>query len=160
MAFDSTVQRRIMGHFATGVTVVTTRCGEELCGLTVSSFCSLSLSPPLVSIAIDHRTYSYAFLKSSGVFAVNILSSEQEDISRRFAMAGPKNFADLPIISAVTGSPILSESLGWVDCRTVQVYGGGDHDIFVGEIVAGDSREAEPLLYYHGRYRRLADLES
>jgi flavin reductase (DIM6/NTAB) family NADH-FMN oxidoreductase RutF len=126
--------------------------------MTVSSFCSLSLNPPLVSVAIDLRAYTYEFLKTAGFFAVNFLASDQEDISRRFATSGPKNFADIPITTAITGAPILTGSLAWVDCRVADILRGGDHDIFVGEILAGDQRQGQPLLYYCGKYRQLAEL--
>jgi flavin reductase (DIM6/NTAB) family NADH-FMN oxidoreductase RutF len=155
MAFDSVLQRRIMGHFATGVTIVTTRFGNDYFGLTVSAFCSLSLEPPLVLVSIDRRSFSYEFLKSAGCFAVNILSVEQEDLSRRFAVAGPKDFSDLAIKSAATGAPVLADVLAWVDCRVVHIFPGGDHDIFVGEIQDGHAGEGEPLVYHRGQYRRL-----
>jgi flavin reductase (DIM6/NTAB) family NADH-FMN oxidoreductase RutF len=148
-----------MGHFASGVTIVTTRADNALIGLTVSAFCSLSLHPPLVLVSIDRKSFSYEFLKSSGCFAVNILKSDQEDLSRRFAIPGPKEFGDLAHQAAVTGAPILGGVLAWVDCRVVNVYDGGDHDVFVGEIEAGDHAHGEPLLYYRGQYRGLAPLD-
>ncbi|MBX7072484.1 MAG: flavin reductase family protein [Pirellulales bacterium] len=159
MPFDPVLQRRIMGHFASGVTIVTTQLGGEQTGMTVSAFASLSLNPPLVLVSIDRCSFTYEFLKSSRCFAVNMLRRDQEDLSRRFAMAGPKDFSDLPLHTAVTGAPILHGVLGWVDCRVVEVYRGGDHDIFVGEIVAGEAGEGEPLLYYCGRYRQIESTE-
>jgi len=157
MGFDSMAQRRIMSRFATGVTVVTTRGEDHLCGLTASAVASLSLDPPLILVAVDKSSHSHACLKKNRSFAVNVLSADQEEVSRRFAKTGPKEFADLSPTTAVTGAPILGSALAYLDCRLVEVLPGGDHDIFIGEIVAGDSREGEPLLYYRGKYTRLRE---
>ncbi len=159
MAFDSKEQRRIMGHFATGVTVMSTTVGDKTWGMTANAVMSLSLDPPLVLVAVDKKSQTHAYLKQSKCFALNILSSDQESISTRFASAGPKDFSDLQTIVAETGAPILVDVLGYVDCRLVDVLPGGDHDLFIGEIVAGDAAEGQPLLFYRGRYAQLA-LES
>lgn len=159
MPFDSALQRKIMGRFGTGVTVVTTSKDGQHGGLTANAVCSLSLDPPLVLVAVDKKAGSHAELLSHGCYAVNILAQEHQEISQRFARSGPKDFSGIKWKTAVTGAPILEEALGWVDCRIVNVLPGGDHDIFIGEIVAGDVREGgEPLMYFSGKYRRLADL--
>ena len=158
MAFDSTLQRHIMGCFATGVTVVTTRAGDELSGLTANAVASLSLNPPLVLVSVDRKAHSHAILLEGRCFAMNILTTQQENLSRRFATSGPKDFSDLAWHAAVTGAPVLDGCLSFVDCRVVEIVAGGDHDIFIGEIVAGNVElEGEPLVYYRGRYRRLAE---
>ncbi|MFP6763245.1 MAG: flavin reductase family protein, partial [Planctomycetaceae bacterium] len=156
MAFDSGMQRKIMGHFATGVTVVTSG-GEEPAGLTANSVTSLSLDPPLVLFALAKKSGAQQAFRDSGCFAMSILSSAQQEISNRFAAPGPKEFSDLNTCTAETGAPILAESMGWVDCRLSEVLEGGDHDIFIGEIVAGDILQdgGEPLLYYAGGYREI-----
>src|SRR5262249_23037924 len=97
------------------------------------------------------------YLKKNRCFAVHILRLDQEDISRRFATPGPKDFSDLRVTSAVTSAPILTDCLAFLDCRVVDILPGGDHEIFVGEILAGEHGGGEPLLYYSGGYRRLAD---
>lgn len=157
MPFDSKIQRKIMGRFATGVTVVTTAGPAGLHGLTANAVASLSLDPPLMMIAIDKQAASLDFLKQNRCFAVNILALGQESLSRRFATPGPKEFAGLDCKTAETGAPIIPGGLGFVDCRVVDVFPGGDHEIFVGEILAGESRDGLPLLYFAGGYRRLAD---
>jgi flavin reductase (DIM6/NTAB) family NADH-FMN oxidoreductase RutF len=158
MAFDSKLQRKIMGRFATGVTVVTTAGSGGLGGLTANAVSSLSLDPPLVLVAVDKKAGSYPEIKANGCYAVNILAADQEEISRRFATPGPKDYTGLKWKAAVTGAPVLEGTLAWVDCRLAEVLPGGDHDIFIGEIVAGDAREdGEPLLYFSGKYRRLAE---
>jgi len=158
MPFDSALQRKIMGRFATGVTVVTTGVEGRHGGLTANAVCSLSLDPPLVLVAVDRTAGSHAELIEHRYFAVNILSLAQQEISQRFAKPGPKDFTGLTWKTAITGAPIFEGCLGWLDCRVAQVVPGGDHDIFIGEIVAGDlEAEGKPLLYFAGQYRRLTD---
>lgn len=157
MAFDSLAQRRIMGHFATGVTVVTAYQDGEIYGMTANAVTSLSLNPPLILVAVDRTAAMHASLTASGCFALNILTQEQEHLSRRFAQRGPKDIDDLKWIKATSGAPILADALAWVDCRLAEILPGGDHSIFLGEILAGDSRGGAPLLYFCGKYRRLAE---
>ena len=158
MAFDSQLQRRIFGRFATGVTVVTTRIGEQFHGMTANAVTSLSLDPPLVLVAVDRRAAMHAAMHAGQCFALNILGDAHEHLSRRFAMSGPKDLSDLTLTTAATGAPVLADAIAWVDCRITQVLPGGDHDIFIGEILAGDhAPDAQPLLYFAGRYRKLAD---
>jgi flavin reductase (DIM6/NTAB) family NADH-FMN oxidoreductase RutF len=157
MTFDSKKQRQILGHFATGVTVVTTDGEAGGHGMTANAFASLSLHPPLVMVAVDKRAAMLEFLNKNRCFAVNILRVDQEDLSCRFAAPGPKHFSDLNVTTAATGSPILIDCIAFVDCRVYEILPGGDHEIFVGEILAGDCRGGDPLLYFAGRYRRLVD---
>ncbi|HEV3023334.1 MAG TPA: flavin reductase family protein [Pirellulales bacterium] len=157
MPFDSKLQRRIMGQFATGVTVITTRRGGEICGMTANAVASLSLEPPLVLAAVDKRAQMHKHLSEARAFAMNILSDQQEALSQRFAARGPKEMGDLTLTTAVTGAPILADALAYVDCKLVEILPGGDHDIFIGEIVAGDVREGKPLLFYGGKYAAVAE---
>ncbi|MFN0051029.1 MAG: flavin reductase family protein [Planctomycetales bacterium] len=158
MPFDSALQRKIWGRFATGVTVVTTAKGDKLHGLTANAVCSVSLDPPLVLVSVDKRAGSYPDLLENRCYAVNLLAANQEDLSQRFAKPGPKDFTGLTWRTAVTGAPIFAGTLGWVDCRIVDVLQGGDHEIFLGEIVAGElGEEGPPLLYFSGKYRQLAE---
>lgn len=157
MAFDSLAQRRIMGHFATGVTIVTAQHNGEIAGMTANAVSSLSLQPPLVLVAVDKTAAMHAALTASRQFALNILRDSQEQLSRRFAQRGPKEVSDLSWITATSGAPILADALAWVDCRLAEILPGGDHDIFIGEILAGDSHDGAPLLYFCGKYRRLAE---
>lgn len=155
MTFDSQEQRRIMGLFATGVTVVSTQHEQQTWGMTANAVTSLSLDPPLILVAVQRESQTHAQLEQAGCFAVNILTSQQKEISDRFAFKGPKDFSDLDFVTDVTGSPILSGALGYVDCQLKEILPGGDHDIFIGEIVAGQANEGEPLLYYQGEYTQL-----
>ena len=145
-----------MGHFATGVTVVTTWHGDNPQGMTANAVASLSLDPPLVLVSVDVKAQMNVCLKESGCFAVNILTEEQEELSVRFAKHGPKDFSGIEYRTEATGSPVLAQALAFVDCRVTSILPGGDHDIFVGEIVAGSAREGRPLVFYGGQYGRLS----
>jgi len=148
--------RRVIGHFASGVTVVTTVGPDgEPCGLTASAVCSVSLDPTLLLVCIDRAADSYAALEGSEVFAVNVLGLERgESLARRFADPAEVNqFRGVAYHSVQTGAPVLQDSLAWLDCRLDRVVPGGDHGIFIGEVVAADARdEGTPLLYYRGGY--------
>jgi flavin reductase len=157
MGFDSAEQRKIMGQFATGVTVVTTGGEAGAHGLTANAVASLSLDPPLVLVAVDKRATTLDFLKKNRCFAINILRHDQEAISRRFAKIGPKDFSDLGTKTVKTTAPVLADCLAYVDCQVVDVLPGGDHEIFIGEIVAGECQGGQPLLYHSGGYRRIAE---
>ena len=155
MAIDPMEQRLIMGHFATGVTIVTTHYKGELHGMTANAVTSLSLEPPLVLVSVDCQANMNTCLKASECFAVNILTEGQEDLSTRFAKRGPKDFSDIDHRTEITGSPVFNKSLAYVDCKVVQILPGGDHDLFIGEIIVGDTGEGRPLMFYKGKYGRL-----
>ena len=156
MTFDSTLQRQIMGRFATGVTLVTTRRKDgEILGMTANAVLSLSLDPPLILVSIDKKNQMHEFLKSSDCFAVNVLRDDQEEISRRFATPGPKDFSGFELLELETGSPILANALAFIDCQIVQVVSVGDHDMFIGQPLAGETRDGNPLIFYSGQYTQL-----
>src|SRR6266496_4654879 len=139
MTIEKDFFRQVMGQFATGVTVVTTRSAKGLAGLTVNSFTSVSLDPPLVLICVDVYSTALPFIRASGNFAVNILTSEQEAFSRCFATTSAEryeHFCHASFHVASTGSPILDGALAFIDSRIVAEYPGGDHVIFVGHVVA------------------------
>ena len=156
MVFDSQLQRKIMGQFATGVTIITMSNGGETWGMTANAVTSVSLDPPLVLVCVETGNQTHPRLTEAGCFAMNILSAEQKDLSDRFAFAGPKDCSGLEVLTAATGAPILPGTLGYVDCQVHKVVTAGDHDIFLGEIVAGEFFEGAPLLYFGGGYRTLA----
>ncbi len=183
MAIEKDFFRQVMGRFATGVTVVTTRSQETLAGLTVNAFCSVSLNPPLILICVDLTSTTRLVIRESGVFAVNMLTDKQEDLSRCFATSSAERyegFCHARYHVAATGAPIIDNTLAFIDARVVAEYPGGDHVIFLGQVaaigVAGlvvFAREAErehstvvehgsngaektPLAYYLGQYRHLS----
>ncbi len=155
MAFDPMLQRQIMGRFATGVTVVTTRYGEQISGMTANAVMSLSLDPPLVVVSVDLQSNMHGHLTEGQCYAINVLKHDQEELSRRFAKPGPKDFSDLKLTAAETGAPIFVNALAYVDCRVVEVARAGDHDMFIGEPVAGETYDGEPLIFYSGQYAQL-----
>ncbi len=163
MTIHTTTFKEVMSQFASGVTVITTHDNGNLHGMTASSFCSVSLEPPLVLVCVAKHVRSHPLIEKSGVFAVNILANEQLDWGMRFAGMIPDiedRFADIEVIAAVTDSPILPGTLGWVDCELRYAYDGGDHTIFVGEAVAGGvSQKNDPLMYYNRAWRELSVLE-
>ncbi len=149
--------RTALGHFASAVTVVTARCADgRLAGITVTAFSSLSLEPPLVLIAIDRRAFLHAHLKIGTVFAVNMLTEQQELLSRRFAASDPDQFRGIGYSAGIDGVPVLDDVLAIVQCRIVAEHAGGDHTLFVGEVESTRVTEGKPLLYYRGGYSRLA----
>ena len=157
MALGPDEFRHVLGHFASGVTVITTWDVEgRPTGLTANAFTSVSLDPPLVLVCVDHKAQSYPAMQSSGRFAVNILAGGQEAISRRFAATGGDKFDGIAWGQGPAGLPLISGSLAFLECHTVHAYPGGDHTIFVGEVVAVRAQAAEPLLYYRGKYHRLS----
>ncbi len=164
MPVEHTDFRRVMSHFPTGITVVTTGHGDEIHGLTVNAFCSVSLRPPLILVCLNNQGYCHELIRRSGVFAVNILSDKQEALSKRFAthsLAPRERFAGIRHGVQITGAPILKDALGWLDCRLVTAYPGGDHSIFLGEIQALGHTDngMKPLLFYRSQYHK-GDLET
>ena len=150
------------GLFASGVTVVTTVQDGKLRGVTVSAFSSVSLNPPLVMVCLANESESKDWIAESGIFAVNILSDEQEFLSERFAARAPivnARFDGVPYHTAITGSPILADSLAWYDCRVEAMHDGGDHTIFIGRVEAvGFGAEGKsPLVYFANRYAGVRD---
>jgi flavin reductase (DIM6/NTAB) family NADH-FMN oxidoreductase RutF len=148
--------RRIMGLFATGVTIVTLLddTGRPQ-GLTVNSVTCVSLYPPLLLVCVDRGAVCFPCFKEGRGFAVNILTEEQEALSRRFASRVEDKFEGLTHRPGVLGSPLLKGCLGYLECRIVQAYPGGDHVIFVGEVLRGEAAEGRALLFYQGKYTRL-----
>lgn len=148
MSTEQEFFRQVMGHFATGVTIVTTASKEGLSGLTVNAFASVSLEPPLVLICVDLKSHTLDYLRSSGSFAVNFLTDQQEALSRCFATTSAERyeyFCHAPYHVAATGSPILDGILAFIDARIVAEYPGGDHAIFVGQV---EAMGAEGIAYY------------
>lgn len=150
-------------RWSTGVAVVTTRADEEVHAKTVSSFCTLSLDPLLVSVAVTRHSPLVAAVRGSGRFAVSLLAAHQANVARRFAAPGAGRalggFTAVPMLVQVTGAPVLEGALGWFDCRLHGVLPGGDHAILVGRVAAAEAVEAlpaDPLLYHDGQYRSLA----
>jgi len=166
MSIDEKDYKDALARWASGVTVLTTVHDNQWKGATVSSFTSASLKPPLVLVCLAQRLYTHQLVSTSGVFAVNILRHDQIELGQLFAGMRPEvsdrfAYGDWQWQTAPTGSPVLDDSLGWLDCRTVHTYPAGDHTIFVGEVQAihvGDA--AIPLSYFNRQWGRFATDES
>ncbi|MGB9458658.1 MAG: flavin reductase family protein [Bryobacteraceae bacterium] len=145
------------GRFTTGVTIasVVDRQGTPH-GLTVNSFTSVSLDPPLVLIALAHSASVMDAFSGASFFSLNVLAAGQRDLAERFALKGHDRFDGLAWHAGETGAPLLPHTLAEIECAIRQRFTAGDHDLFVGEMVRAVVREGEPLLYFSGRYRRLA----
>jgi len=159
MTISSEEFRDALRHFPSGVTVVTIKSGEQIHGLTVSAFASVSPDPPLIIIIIDHRHRAYPLLEREGAaFAVNILGQSQIHLSDRFAWVEDQDrFLEGSWTTAVTGAPVLADALAWLDCTIISRLVAGTHTIFVGKVQAsGVSQPDEPpLVYWNRGYRQL-----
>ena len=155
MPIDDARFRQAMGHFASGVTVVTTEHKGELYGMTVSSFSSLSLKPPLILICIDKSVPSHDVFRDASYFVVNILEKHQEHLSRRFATTTNDKFKGVAWHGGQLGLPVLDNTLAVIECRQHAALDGGDHTIFVGEVLNAEVHEGAPLLYYRRGYHEL-----
>ena len=156
MPVDTAEFRRALGHFAAGVTVVTSRFDDGvITGITVTAFSSLSLEPPLVLVCIDKRAKIHDRLQAGGNFAVNLLRDDQELVSRRFASSQGDQFQEIGYSLGMSGAPVLEDVIAAVECRIVNLLDGGDHTIVVGEVEATHVREGKPLLYFRGGYNQL-----
>lgn len=155
-SFDTSRFRQVLGHFATGITVVTAADVDGPVGFTCQSFSSLSLDPPLVVFAAAEDSSSWPRIRAAGHFAVNILSDDQEDVCRRFATRGVEKFAGQGWSPApATGSPILDGVLAWIDATIEAEHQGGDHLLVVGRVHGLEIvHEGKPLLFFRGGYGR------
>ncbi|MET9503723.1 flavin reductase family protein [Streptomyces sp. NPDC006622] len=147
-------------RWTTGVAVLTARHGDEVFAKTVSSLCTLSLDPLLISVAVAARSPLAAAVRASRRYAVSILADHQEPLARHFATPGAGRalslFTVAPTRARTTGAPVLEDCLAWFDCRLDTVLPGGDHAVLVGRVAAADGGLGEPLIYHHGEYRSLA----
>ena len=156
MTVDKDLFRLVAGSFASGVTVITTGRDGNYHGMTASSFSSLSLDPPLILVCFDLTAATLAAVDETGAYVVNILGSQQEQLSRQFASRGAHSLDDVPYVLGELGIPVLHDSLAHFECRVARRHLEGDHVILVGEVVAGAVDQGDdPLLYFRGSYRRL-----
>jgi flavin reductase (DIM6/NTAB) family NADH-FMN oxidoreductase RutF len=156
--FSAAELRGVLGAFATGVTVITTRGPDHLYGMTANAFSSVSLDPPLVLICVISGTEGQRVISANGVFAVNVLCAEQEALSRYFAARdrprGLDAFRDVPHGTGVTGAPLIEGAAAYLECKVDAEHEAGDHVIFLGEVLAVSADDgAEPLIFHRGGYR-------
>jgi flavin reductase (DIM6/NTAB) family NADH-FMN oxidoreductase RutF len=152
--------RAALGAFATGVTVITTYGEQHAYGMTANAFSSLSLDPPLILVCARLVSEGTEHIRRNGIFAVNILAADQEPLSRYFSSKdrprGADAFRDVPHAVGATGAPLLEGVLAYLDCRLHASHESGDHEIFIGEVLAlGVAPDKQPLLFHGGGYRLL-----
>ena len=159
MAIDVASYRQIIGHFATGVTVVTTAHEGWLHGMTANAVTSVSLNPLLLLVCVDKAANMHGEIQKAGRFTVNILTDDQEDVSRTFAATTEPEQGRLQGVAyklGPHGAPLIDDALAYLECDLQDQFDGGDHTIYTGRVVNGDvSDEGAPLLFYRGGYRRL-----
>ena len=144
--------RRVMGHFATGVTVVASRKADgEPVGLTVNAFTSVSLEPPLILVCLHRDADAHDHLLEAGHFGVSFLTADHGELALKFSMADPDDrFPEVEIEDGPLGSPLILGALGWMECSVRQVHSGGDHSIIVAEVVDCEAGDGDPLLFFGG----------
>ncbi|MCL6575424.1 flavin reductase family protein [Kyrpidia sp.] len=154
---DAMTFRQVMGLFGTGVTVVTVPDGDGAHGMTANSFTSVSLDPPLILVSVDRRARTHELIREAGRFGVSILREEQEGVSRHFAGKPDPAVAAALEYEWPEDIPVLAGSLAQIACRLWAEYDGGDHTLYVGEVLYLAANEGRPLLFFQGRYRRLGE---
>ena len=151
--------RDVLRNWASGVTVVTTRAGDKIHGMTVSAFSSVSAYPPLVLVCANQSSTTHGVIEQGGVFTVNILAAHQADISNVFASPENEDTRLQSVSWSVgeTGAPLIDEALACLECTVTSAHQEGSHTIYVGQVEAVHTSNAEPLIYYQGSYRALHD---
>jgi 3-hydroxy-9,10-secoandrosta-1,3,5(10)-triene-9,17-dione monooxygenase reductase component len=153
--------RKVMGHFVTGVTVVSALDGDRPFGITVNALSSVSLEPPLVMVALDRRRFLTPIVRAAGRYAVNVLAEDQQALSDCFAGApvtpGREQFCGAAWHPGETGLPLLDGAIATLECSVVETFSAGDHDLFIGRVdtLGNEAHHAMPLLYYRRRYLRV-----
>jgi flavin reductase (DIM6/NTAB) family NADH-FMN oxidoreductase RutF len=155
MPVDDAQFKLAMSHFASGVTIVTTEHDGKAYGMTVASFASLSLHPPLVLVCVEKSIKTHEAIAGAGKFGVSILTQEQADISSKFASRRDDKFDGVNITRGALGVPLIANALTTLECEVREALPGGDHTIFVGEVVDAQTREGVPLLYFRSGYREM-----
>lgn len=153
---DDATFKLAMSQFTSGVTIVSTTHEGERYGLTVSSFASLSLAPPLVIVCVERSVKSHDAIAAARRFGVSILEAGQAVLSNRFASKVDDKFEGVATVTGSTGVPLIAGALCLIECTVRDILPGGDHTIFVGEVVRVSIGEGEPLVYYRSAYRALA----
>ncbi len=156
VGIDQARFREALGHFASGVTVVTATEDGLPVGFTCQAFTSLSLEPPLVALAPAKSSTSWPRISAAGAFCVNILAEHQEALCRTFAVSGGDKFAGVGWHLGTAGTPVLEGTLAWVECKLEAIYAAGDHELVVGRVLDLGVRDGTPLLFYRGGFGRFA----
>ena len=157
MPIDQNAFKEALRGWASGVTVVTSRAGEKIHGMTVSAFSSVSADPPLVLVCANRSSTTHGIIEEGGVFAVNILAEHQQEVSNVFASSKYEDsrLERVGWTEGATGAPIIDEALASLECRVRSAHHEGSHTIYIGHVESVHASDADPLLYYKGGYRSL-----
>jgi 3-hydroxy-9,10-secoandrosta-1,3,5(10)-triene-9,17-dione monooxygenase reductase component len=161
-AIDPRVFRDTLGHYASGITIVSGHDDDGPIGFTCQSFYSVSMDPPLVSFSVMTNSTTYPRIRETGRFAVNVLSHHQDAVSSQFARKGTDKWAGISWQPTQSGDPVIADTLMWVDCDIWAEHEAGDHLIVIGrvnEMSPAEWHRHEPLLFFKGRYRHLRELD-
>lgn len=158
---DTAKFRQVLGNYPTGVCAITAITDEgEHAAMVVGSFTSVSLDPPLVGFFPDRRSSTWPRIEKAGRFCVNVLGADQRDLCRQLSAAGGDKYADVGFTLSENGSPILDSAIAWIDCAIENVVEAGDHFLVLGRVLSLEvRRDADPMLFFKGRYGGFADLE-
>lgn len=155
ISVDPGTFKSAMRRLAASVTVITSRHGEKLNGMTATAICSVSAEPPLVLVVVNRCSQSHPLIQGGGTFALNFLCEGQDEIARYFSAKDGKSFDNIAHDNGVTGCPLLRDSAAAVECVVHSASDSGSHTIFVGRVVSAEVRPVAPLVYYDGRFARL-----
>jgi flavin reductase (DIM6/NTAB) family NADH-FMN oxidoreductase RutF len=155
-AIDPAAFRYVLGRFVTGVTVVTTRSPHAIAGVTVSSFNTLSLDPPLILWSLSLAALSLKAFRAATRFAVNILAADQHALARQFATPAANKFEGVATLEGLDGLPLLAGAVAHLECGVEQRYPGGDHELMIGRVLRTAASDRLPLVYAHGAFRGLS----
>jgi 4-nitrophenol 2-monooxygenase / 4-nitrocatechol 4-monooxygenase, reductase component len=158
VTLDRTVFRDVIGHFASGVTIITARDGAHVLGTTASAVSSLSLEPPMLLVCLNRTSQTGQAIARSGRFAVNILGEDQGDLATHFASKGADKFATLEVRAGQAGQPLLADALAQLECEVADTAVGGTHTVFLGEVRSAHARPGSPLTYFRGRFGRFVEM--
>ncbi|HUO93568.1 MAG TPA: flavin reductase family protein [Rhizomicrobium sp.] len=159
MSFDTRAFRQALGSFPTGVAVITALTPQGVpMGITVNSFTSVSLEPPMVLWCLDKKSDRYQVFAETPGFTISVLGTAHEDVSSRLAKPGSHSLANIPLLETELGAPALADALAFFECGSEAVYEGGDHGIILGRVLRFARRDAgAPLVFFRGRYGALAE---
>lgn len=149
---DPNEYRHVIGHFASGIAIITTHAEGRDHGMTASAVTSLSMDPPMLLVCLNTRAPTQAAVASAGAFTVNILAAGQDELAKKFAQPQSEKFAGVEVMRGMLGQPGLVDVLAQLECRIVKDIIGGTHRVFLAEVISATSRLGDPLLYYRGRF--------
>ena len=152
---DEARYRETLGHFASGITIVTALQGETPTGVTCQAFSALSLDPPLIVLGAGNRSTSWPSIIEAGTFCVNVLASDQEALARIFATSGANKFEGVGWSTSVSGAPVLDGILAYVDCAVESILAAGDHQLVIGRVLDLGTNVGHPLLFHRGGFAEL-----